>query len=75
MENFVKVYQGDKTLKCETTDWFPPDVKPVHNGLYKVGADELSILNEWDGKCWRRGDGSKALWQRVCWKGWTGRYL
>jgi hypothetical protein len=73
--NTVKIYQGGKTLLCKATPWFPPEEKPVHKGLYSVGSDALSVLNEWDGKQWVRGDGSPSPWQDMQWRGWTGEYL
>lgn len=75
MENIVKIYQGDKTLRCEATPWFTPDVKPYHKGLYNVGSDQISVLVEWDGEKWIRGDGSSKINQDLAWRGWTGRYL
>ena len=75
MENSVKIYQGSKTLRCEATPWFPPEIKPVHKGVYVVGSDSFSVMNEWNGKCWDCGDGSPSIWQDMPWRGWTGRYL
>ena len=75
LKNTVKVYQGSKTLLCKPTSWFSPDVKPVYEGLYVVGSDDLSIMQEWNGKQWVRGDGSPAGWQEVPWRGWTGEYV
>ena len=71
----VRVYEGSKALKCEATHWFPPTVKPEHKGDYVLGSDEFHFMNHWDGKMWRRYDGSPALDQNLCWAGWTGRYL
>jgi hypothetical protein len=71
----VRIYQGNKSVWCEATPWFPPEVKPVHKGLYAVGGDNCSIMNEWNGEQWIRGDGSPSAWQDVSWRGWTGEYL
>ena len=74
MASFVKMYVGNKTIKHEATPWFPPEVKPVHHGLYVVGSDELSVLMRWDGKYWRNAVGNK--WKiPLSWRGWTGRTL
>ena len=75
MENSVRIYKNGKSLHCKATPWFPPEVKPVHKGLYVIGSDALSIMNEWNGKQWVRGDGSPSIWQDVPWRGWTGDYL
>jgi hypothetical protein len=75
MASYVRVYQGNKTIKCERTDWFPPTVKPAHKGDYVLGSDLFHFMNHWDGDMWRRYDGSPALDQNLCWAGWTGRYL
>ena len=71
----VRIYEGNKTIRCEVTPWFPPDVKPVHEGDYIIGSDELHVMNHWDGEFWRRYDNSLSLDQNLCWAGWTGRYL
>ena len=71
----VRIYEGNKTIRCEVTPWFPPSVKPVRKGDYIIGSDELHVMNHWDGEFWRRYDGSLALDQNLCWAGWTGRYL
>ena len=75
MASYVRLYEGDKTIRCEATNWFPPDVKPVHVGDYIIGSDKLHVMNRWDGEMWRRYDGSPALDQEMCWAGWTGRTL
>jgi len=51
------------------TDWYPPNIKPVREGLYEVGSDELSVLVTWNGKEWIRGDGTALPLQEVCWRG------
>ena len=71
----VRVYEGNKTIKCEATAWFPPTVKPVHQGDYVLRSDQFHFMNHWDGQMWRRYDGSPAADQNMCWAGWTGRYL
>ena len=51
------------------TDWYPPNIKPVREGLYEVGSDELSVLVTWNGKEWIRGNGTALPLQEVCWRG------
>ena len=51
------------------TDWYPPNIKPVREGLYEVGSDELSVKVYWDGKHWIRGNGTELPLQEVCWRG------
>lgn len=75
MENFVTIYLKGKPVKVEATPWFPPEVKPVRKGDYVIGSDLLHVMQTWDGKCWRRGNGSVAPEQDLCWRGWTGKYL
>lgn len=75
MASYVRVYEGNKTIRCEATHWFPYWVKPVHKGDYIIGSDALHVMNHWDGEMWRRYDGSPALDQEMCWAGWTGRTL
>ena len=51
------------------TDWYPPNIKPVREGLYEIGSDELSVLVTWNGKEWIRGNGTALPLQQVCWRG------
>lgn len=77
MENYIKIYQGDKRVKCGVTSWFDADVKPHHMGFYNVGSDEINVLLEWDGEYWRNGFGDKTsikAWGSK-WRGWTGELL
>ena len=45
-------------MKPKLTPWFPPEVKPVHVGVYETGDADwyketgLSFLREWNGKAW-----------------------
>lgn len=75
MRHFVNIYIGSKAVLHEVTPWFPPEVKPVYEGDYVVGSDLLHVMQTWDGKCWRRGNGSVAPEQDLCWRGWTGKLL
>ena len=36
------------------TDWFPPDVKPVHVGVYEIKLSEYNfeVYSYWDGSRW-----------------------
>jgi len=39
----------------DLTPWFPPDVKPVHEGVYEIKSDTSIRMNgysQWDGKQW-----------------------
>ena len=39
------------------TDWFPPEVKPVHVGWYMTEVSNRGLLPlYWDGKLWRQDD-------------------
>ena len=51
------------------TQWYPPSIKPVREGLYEVGSDELSVKVWWNGKLWIRGDGTALPDQEICWRG------
>lgn len=75
MENFVTIYVKGKPVRHGATPWFPPEVKPVHEGDYVVGSDNIHVMQTWDGKRWRRGNGSVAPEQDLCWRGWTGKLL
>lgn len=48
----------------EMTDWFPPDIKPVHSGVYQTefaaGRGDLGY-SRWDGVHWRYQYLSKAI--------------
>lgn len=41
----------------KTTDWYPPDVKPIRVGVYHVFPDNFAVprtmFAHWDGKNWR----------------------
>ena len=74
MADFVNIYAGGNVLKCEATDWFPADTKPVDKGMYVVGSPSLAVMLEWDGEMWRSGNKAAYL-DHTPWRGWTGRYL
>lgn len=39
------------------TDWFPPDVKPVREGIYQTMEPDGSLFfNEFDGEDWMYGN-------------------
>lgn len=42
------------------TPWFPPEVPPVHPGVYEVEAHTVPFYRMWDGRFWRTGDVSPA---------------
>ncbi|VWC95648.1 hypothetical protein BLA39750_02203 [Burkholderia lata] len=41
----------------QLTDWFPPDVRPVHAGWYDRDYDPPK-RDYWDGEAWRYGFGA-----------------
>ena len=63
----------------EETDWFPADIKPVHEGVYKTR--HLTKKGEWNegyslyrvtptkydhtGWCWVEGDATRAAKQQL----------
>jgi hypothetical protein len=58
------------------TDWFPPEIKPVHVGLYQCKYEESgawitsSYLWKWDGLVWRFEDTNQlCLEQNRKWRG------
>lgn len=36
----------------DLTPWFPPDVKPVHEGVYQTMANNLIVFQYWDSFQW-----------------------
>jgi len=63
----MSVANGGFVMK--KTDWYPPNIKPVREGLYEVGSDELSVKVWWNGRQWIRGNGTALPLQEVCWRG------
>jgi len=57
----------------QVTQWFGPDEKPVHVGVYE--STPLYVVNgdkraRWDGEVWRFvSDGSLCFYQRRRWRG------
>lgn len=57
------------------TDWFPPEIKPVHVGGYesipsRAASVYADLRARWDGKCWRWvNSGKKCLIQSRKWRG------
>ena len=50
------------------TDWFPPEVKPAHKGLYECQCCYQKFL--WDGATWwTEGKAWVALNQKITWRG------
>lgn len=65
--------------KPKLTDWFPPEVKPVHVGVYKTNAS-VGTYQKWNGKYWcafcatvdraaHCENSNKSLVQHVRWRG------
>jgi hypothetical protein len=57
------------------TEWFPADVKPVHQGWYdsyKYRA-HFHCRRYWNGRWWsNEGDAeSRNVFQKMCWRGLT----
>jgi hypothetical protein len=44
--------------KPKVTDWFPPDVKPVHIGKYECQVCGDGGQHKWDGENWVFNDGT-----------------
>lgn len=60
----------------ELTDWFPPEIKPVHVGEYLSqifdGGWTYDWMVWWDGRHWRDAENGWALSdQNVTWRGLT----
>lgn len=58
----------------ETTDWFPPDIKPVYVGWYEAAIYDAGWIYEWriwwDGSVWRdRPEGCLIPNQNQTWRG------
>lgn len=58
----------------ERTDFFPPEVKPVHVGWYETAWFDAGWLYDvkiwWDGEAWRdKPDGWALFDQYVTWRG------
>lgn len=55
--------------------WFPPEVKPVHVGMYESTIFEPNEWTmflhrfKWDGKLWTRADGKILAIQLRYWRG------
>lgn len=67
-------------VEPEYTDWFPPDVKPVHVGFYESGGfqsqpwayepGEETIRFYWDGHLWLGAEGGYIVERQGRW--WRG---
>ena len=51
------------------TGWYPPEIKPVREGLYIVGSPKLCVMLHWNGEQWIRGNGSPLPMQDMSWCG------
>ena len=44
-------------LSMQLTEWFPPEVTPVHAGVYEVkgrqGFENMGIYSYWNGTAWQ----------------------
>ena len=50
------------------TDWFPPEVKPVHVGLYECRCCYQKYW--WDGtKWWIKSKTVRSAIQKISWRG------
>ena len=59
-----------------TTEWYPPEIKPVRVGWYEAAAHDCGWLYEWrvwwDGRVWRDSpNGWELCNQRQSWRGLT----
>lgn len=58
----------------EKTDWFPPEIKPVHVGMYETSFFDAGWVYEvhvwWNGRQWLDCEQGWALIdQNVTWRG------
>ena len=61
----------------QLTEWFPPEVKPVHVGVYQRHYHDVSWYCYWDGKYFSCGTGyakyahieSASMNQALKWRG------
>ena len=55
---------------AKLTDWYPPQIKPVHEGWYDTGA--AGNRSYWNGHYWSAPKGffmlAKQI-QDICWRG------
>lgn len=43
-------------MKQKLTPWFPPEIKPVHIGVYqRKGLNGEVYFNRWNGRFWLQG--------------------
>ena len=50
------------------TKWFPPEIKPVHKGLYECQCCYLKFW--WDGATWWTASKAwKSFNQKITWRG------
>ena len=70
------------SLKSKTTDWFPPRIKPVREGVYQREHERMEkgfAYSNWDGKYWGKlADSPKmaeynkyriSMFQNLRWRG------
>jgi hypothetical protein len=60
----------------ETTEWYPPDVKPVRVGAYEITFFDSGWAYEWfawwDGRQWLSSEfGCSLQYQKQTWRGLT----
>jgi hypothetical protein len=39
-------------MNLKLTEWFPPEIKPVHIGVYQCNPFAPHTYRNWDGKNW-----------------------
>lgn len=61
------------------TDWYPPDVAPIYEGVYERHSDtfNMAMYSRWTGFCWKIGDVDFEIALREtrdsgCWYFWRG---
>ncbi len=53
----------EEAMRTARTDWFPPETKPKHTGVYETrrvddGRTSRVFYSMWDGKVWKSDDSS-----------------